>query len=211
MGDIYQVQRGIGTTKVFILFCFVFWSYLLELRLACCSNGSEPGGYAWVASQHGLLKQVCMWELKLYVLVCDVTHWCILVFNIHMPPHPPPPTHTHSYAGFQNRGQMEKGWKQDGGIEVLVPSCVPVEVTDMPTQELHWPTQLCSPNSCSVFSHIVIGCDAPSIKFSSPRSPTPAPLSRCSIGYCTSTCSRIGHTGWLSRLRGFIHHFATVV
>lgn len=89
--------------------------------------------------------------------------------------------------------------------------CVPVEVSDRPTEEPHWPPQPRSPNSCSVFSHTAIGRGGLSIQSALTRGPAPAAVARRPIGYCTSWCSAIGRSGWLSRLRGFIHHFATVV
>ncbi|TDH03797.1 hypothetical protein EPR50_G00145720 [Perca flavescens] len=53
----------------------------------------------------------------------------------------------------------------------------------MPTEEPHWPPQTRSSNSCSVFSHTVIGHDAPSIKFTLTRGSAPAPIPRNPIGY----------------------------
>ncbi|GLD75409.1 protein capicua homolog isoform X1 [Lates japonicus] len=55
----------------------------------------------------------------------------------------------------------------------------------MPTAEPHWPPQPRSPNSCSVFSHTVIGRVAPSVKFTLTRGSAPAPLPGDPIGYCT--------------------------
>lgn len=62
-----------------------------------------------------------------------------------------------------------------------------------------------------LFSHTVIGRGAPSIAFTLTRGPAPCPSPRNPIGYCMRSCAAIGCTAWLSRLRGFIHHFATVV
>lgn len=90
--------------------------------------------------------------------------------------------------------------------DFLRPACL-----TYPQNEPHWTAQPCSANSCSLFSHTVIGHGLPSVTSTPTTGPASACLSRDFIGYCTGSSVAIGRTGWLSRLRGFIHHFATVV
>lgn len=117
---------------------------------------------------------------------------------------PPLCLSTSPYSQTSERGMRKR--EEDGGMkDFICPACLTCpQRSPIGRRSLALLTAV-------LFSHTVIGRGPPSVKLTSTPGPASASLSRDFIGYCTSSCSAIGRTAWLSRLRGFIHHFATVV
>lgn len=57
--------------------------------------------------------------------------------------------------------------------EILLLCSVPEQAEDMPTAEPYWLPRPHSSNSCSVFSHTVIGCSSPPITLIVTGGPAP--------------------------------------